>query len=223
MNILLFGGSGEIGGKVLEKLLNNPICTSVTLLLRRELQHFQDHPKVKQVILDTQSVDFPILVEKIATGHDVGISCIGIGSGTLRMSAEEIRAVEVDLVVSFATGCKRAGVEIFELLTAVGSDPSQANSKIKAVRALGLKHKMVVDLRFEKLAIFQPGMIVGNRHTPHWLTFFTRLIPDSMGWGNVHIEELADAFIAHLVKRSKVQTQPVVCYSNLEMKRLIRE
>ena len=74
-----------------------------------------------------------------------------------------------------------------------------------------------------KLAVFKPGIIVGNVHTPHWITYLTRLIPDSFGWGNILQDEVARAFVAHLEKKVAVQKQSVIAYGNREMKLIISE
>ena len=63
---------------------------------------------------------------------------------------------------------------------------------------------------------------MGNAHTPHWVTYFTRFIPDSLGWGNIHQDEIARAFVAHLEKKVASQNNPVVSYGNKEMKWLIQ-
>ena len=81
----------------------------------------------------------------------------------------------------------------------------------------------MLDVEFEKLAVFKPGMIVGNAHTPRWLTIFTSLIPDSFGWGNIHQKEIAKAFVAHLKKGVAIQNNPVVSYGNKEMKLLLKD
>lgn len=222
MKIILFGASGQVGGAVTDRLLETSLCSSLTLIVRREVLRFADHPNVTQVILDPSADGFKEEVARHAKGHDVGICCIGIGSGTLKMSESQIAAIEVDLVDRFARGCREAGIDAFEVLTAVGSSSAQSESWFTYSRILGRKHKAVEDAGFEKLAVFQPGMIVGNRHTPHWITHFTRFIPDSLGWGNIHLEELAGAFVAHLATRLPTQTERVVCYGNREMKELIR-
>ena len=223
MKCILFGGSGEVGGAVARELIKSEVCSRLTLLGRRAVATMENESKVNQIVVDTSAADFEQVVKEKAQGHDVAISCIGIGSGTRSMTEEQRTAIEVNLVGKFARGCKTAGIEIFELLTAVGSKESQANSRIMPFRVLGKKHKIVLDIGFEKLAVFKPGMIVGNAHTPHWITLFTRFIPDSLGWGNIRQEEVGRAFVAHLEKRVAVQREPVVSYGNKEMKWLIRE
>jgi len=223
MKCILFGGSGEVGGAVARELIRSHVCSRLTLLGRRSVDSLQGEPKVEQVVVDTSAADFEEVVKDKATGHDVAISCIGIGSGTTSMTEAQMLQVEVNLLGRFARGCKAAGIEIFELLTAVGIKETHADSRFKAFRVLGKKHRTVLEVGFEKLAVFKPGTIVGNAHTPRWITHVTGLIPDSLGWGNIRQDEVARAFVAHLEKRAAKQHEPVVSYGNKEMKRLIRE
>ena len=137
------------------------------------------------------------------------------------MTEAQMLEVEVNLLGRFARGCKAAGIEIFELLTAVGVNERSAGSRIKYLRVLGKKLNTVLEVGFEKLAVFKPGTIVGNAHTPGWVTPFTGLIPDALGSGNIRQDEVAQAFVAHLEKRVAFQNQPVVSYGNREMKRLM--
>lgn len=223
MKVILLGGSGEVGRAVARALVESEVCSHLTLLGRSAVTSLENETKVEQVVVDTGADDFETVVQRTAQGHDVAISCLGIGSGTRTMTEEQMLAVEVHLLGKYARGCKAAGIEIFELLTAVGVRESWADSRVKAFRVMGRKYKTVLDVGFEKLAIFEPGMIVGNAHTPRWMTLFTALIPDALGWGNIHLDELAQAFVAHLVKRAATQTDPVVNYRNQEMKRLLAE
>jgi uncharacterized protein YbjT (DUF2867 family) len=220
---MLFGGSGEVGGAVARALIESDACSRLTLLGRRAVTTVQDEAKVEQIVVDTSAAGFEEVVRDQAQGHDVGISCIGIGSGTAWMSEAQMMEVEVNMLGKYARGCKAAGIEIFELLTAVGIKESHADSRFKGFRVIGKKHKTVLEVGFEKLAVFKPGMIVGNAHTPRWITYFTGLLPDSVGWGNIHQDEVARAFAAHLEKRVAAQNEPVVSYGNKEMKALIRE
>ncbi len=223
MKCILFGGSGEVGSAVARELLKNDKCSKLTMIGRRALASMQDEAKVDQVVVDTSSPYFEKMVKERAQGHDIAISCIGIGSGTTFMSEEQMIEVEVNMLGKYARGCKAAGIEVFELLTAVGINETHSVSRIKGFRVMGKKYKTVLEVGFEKLAVFKPGMIVGNAHTPRWLTVLTSVIPDSIGWGNIRQDEVAQAFMAHLEKRVNTQNQPVVSYGNEEMKLLILE
>ncbi len=222
MKCMLFGGSGEVGGAVARELIKSEACSLLKLVGRRAVPALQDEPKVEQVVVDTTAADFEEVVYEHAQGHDVAISCIGIGSGTMSITEEQMMAIEVAMVGKFARGCKAAGIEVFELLTAVGVSERSEGSRIKYLRVLGKKLNAVREVGFQKLAVFKPGTIVGNAHTPNWVTPFTGLVPDALGWGNILQDEVARAFVAHLEKKVAVQHDPVVSYGNKEMKRLIR-
>ena len=221
MNCILFGGSGEVGGAVACELIKSNVCSKLTMLGRRSVDYMQGEAKVDQLVIDTSSPDFEEIVKEIAQDHDIAISCIGIGSGTTWMSEEQMLEVEVNMLGKYARGCKAAGIEVFELLTAAGINETHAVSRFKGFRVMGKKYKAVLEVGFEKLAVFKPGMIVGNAHTPRWLTFLTSIIPDSIGWGNIHQEEVAKAFVVHLEKRAALQSEHVVSYGNKDMKLLL--
>jgi hypothetical protein len=223
MKCILFGGSGEVGGAVARELNKSDVCSQLTMLGRRTVTTMQGEAKVEQIVVDTSSADFEEVVKEKAQGHDVAISCIGIGSGTNSMSEEQMMEIEVNMLGKYARGCKAAGIEIFELLTAVGIKESHANSRIKEFRVMGKKYKAVLEIGFEKLAVFKPGMIVGNAHTHRWITIFTSVIPDSLGWGNIQQDEVAQAFVAHLEKGVASQNEPVVSYGNKGMKSLLQD
>lgn len=223
MKCLLFGGSGEVGGAVARELIKSDVCSELTMLGRRTVPSMEGVAKVHQVVVDTGSPGFEEMVKEVAHGHDVAISCIGIGSGTYAMTEEQLMEVEVHMLGKYARACKAAGIEIFELLTAVGVKENQSSSKIKYLRVMGKKYRTVLDAGFQKLAVFKPGMIVGNAHTPRWLTVLTGILPDSIAWGNIHQEEVAQAFVAHLEKGLPLQNDPVVSYGNKEMKLLLKD
>lgn len=222
MKCILFGGTGQVGRAVADSLIQSGICSQLTMLVRRNIEELDKEPKIRQIIVDTDSDDFEKAVRKAAEGHDAAVCCVGIGSGTYKMKEEELIRVEAGLTGSFAGGCRAAGIEIFELLTAFGISEKSAGSVNRYMRAIGKKYTAVLDEGFPKLAVFRPGMIVGNKNTPNWMTYFTALIPDRWGLGNIHKNEIAGAFAAHLEKRAGEQKDPVVFYGNFEMKQLIR-
>ena len=219
MTILLFGATGQVGGAVLRAFLASDTCTKITLLNRREVVAFNNEPKITQVIVDTAASDFEQRTAEIARGHDAAACCVGIGAGSASMPEEELLRLEVDIVGAYARGCKAAGVEVFELLTAVGVTEKSVASRVKYVRVMGKKLKTVMDAGFAKLAVFRPGTIVGNKHTPGWAAWVAKLIPDSFGWGAVHQDAIGRAFAVHL-ERVGEMVPGVVYYDNKEIKML---
>ena len=70
------------------------------------------------------------------------------------------------------------GITRFSLLSAAGST---AKSRIRYARVMGLKEEAVQKIGFQRLAIFRPGIIAGNVHTPGYAAWLGRLIPGPFG------------------------------------------
>ena len=85
----------------------------------------------------------------------------------------------------------------FDLLSAAGST---AKSRIRYVRIMGLKEDTVKGIGFERLAIFRPGIIAGNAHTPSYVAWLGRLIPGRLG--AIEQDDIARAFVAEFISSS---------------------
>jgi hypothetical protein len=46
---------------------------------------------------------------------------------------------------------------------------------------MGMKEDSVRSVGFTRLAIFRPGIIVGNSHTPAWVGWFGSFVPGKFG------------------------------------------
>ncbi len=200
--VLIIGGTGQVGAAVVRALAAEPLCAEVVMVNRKPAS-LTAGPRVRQVILDTADAAFPAEVTKLAQGMIAqglpvyGASCVGIGHGTAKWSEEDLKAVEVGVVGGFARGCHAAGITQFALLSAVGSS---ATSRIKYVRVMGLKEEAIQAIGFQRLAIFRPGMIAGNVHTPRYAEFLGRLVPGR--FGTIEQDDIARAFVAEFISSS---------------------
>jgi uncharacterized protein YbjT (DUF2867 family) len=200
--VLIIGGTGQVGAAVVRALAAEPSCVEVVMVNRRAVSLNPD-PRVRQVILDTADAQFPEEVTKlaqsmVAQGDAVyGASCVGVGKGSMKWSEEELKALEIGVVGGFARGCRAGGIQQFSLLSAVGST---AKSRIRYVRVMGLQEETVQGIGFQRLAIFRPGIIAGNVHTPGYVAWLGRLVPGS--FGTIEQDDIARAFVAEFVKSS---------------------
>jgi uncharacterized protein YbjT (DUF2867 family) len=158
---------------------------------------------VRNVILDTGAADFAprtadLAREVLACGPASAVSCVGVGSGSRRWSEEELRRLEIGVVGAFARGCHDGGIAQFCLLSAVGSS---ARSRFRYVRVMGMKEETVRDVGFARLAIFRPGIIVGNAHTPAWAGWLGRLVPGR--FGNIDQRVLGRSIAAEVALHSR--------------------
>jgi uncharacterized protein YbjT (DUF2867 family) len=200
--VLIIGGTGEVGAAVVRALAAERSCAEVVTVNRRAIPQMAD-PRVRAVMLDTASAQFPaeatrLAQSMVAEGDPVyAASCVGVGKGSAQWSEEQLNALEIGVVGGFARGCLAGGITRFALLSAVGSN---ANSRIRYVRVMGMKEQAIQAIGFQRLAIFRPGIIGGNAHTPSYLAWLGRLIPGS--FGTIEQDDIGRAFVAEFVNDS---------------------
>lgn len=200
--VLIIGGTGQVGAAVVRALVAEPSCAEVVMVNRRATA-LTAAPRVREVIVDTSATNFSTDVTTlarsiVAQGDPVyGASCVGVGAGSRQWSEEALKALEIGVVGGFARGCRAGGIERFALLSAAGSS---ATSRIRYVRIMGLKEASVEAIGFTRLAIFRPGIIGGNAHTPGYAAWLGRLIPGR--FGTIEQDEIGRAFVAEFVNSS---------------------
>jgi uncharacterized protein YbjT (DUF2867 family) len=212
---IILGGTGQVGGAAVEALLAIPQCREVVMITRKAIAA---RPRVRNVVLDTGSGDFAEITatlarESLIQGPVSAVSCVGVGSGSMRWSEEDLKRLEVGVVGAFARGCRDSGIAQFCLLSAVGST---AHSRFRYVRVMGMKEDTLRTIGFRRLAIFRPGIIVGNAHTPAWVAWFGSLVPGP--FGNIEQQILGRSIAAEVALHSG-ETGEVI-RENAAMKKL---
>jgi uncharacterized protein YbjT (DUF2867 family) len=197
---IILGGTGQVGGAAVEELLAVPECRQVVMITRKPIA---PRARVRNVVLDTGANNFAAhtaaLVREVLTqGPASAISCVGVGSGSMRWSEEELKRLELGVVGAFARGCRDAGIAQFCLLSAVGST---ARSRFRYARVMGMKEDAVRNIGFTRLAIFRPGIIVGNAHTPAWAGWLGTLVPGP--YGNIEQRILGRSIAAEIALHSQ--------------------
>ena len=167
---IILGGTGQVGGAVVTELLAISECREVVMVTRKPIA---PRSRVRNFVLDTGAADFAERTAGLARGvlsqgPVSAVSCVGVGSGSMRWSEEELKRLELGVVGAFARGCYDAGITQFCLLSAAGSS---ARSRFLYARVMGMKEDTVRNVGFTRLAIFRPGIIVGNAHTPAWVVW----------------------------------------------------
>jgi uncharacterized protein YbjT (DUF2867 family) len=199
---VIIGGTGQVGTAVVRALAAEPSCAEVVMVNRRSIPLTAD-PRLRQVIFDTAAIQFSADVttlaqSMVAQGDPVyAASCVGVGKGSLRWSEEELKALEIGVVGGFARGCHAGGIARFALLSAVGSN---AKSRIRYARVMGLKEETVQAIGFKRLSIFRPGIIGGNVHTPGYAAWLGRLVPGR--FGTIEQDDIGHAFVAEFISSS---------------------
>jgi uncharacterized protein YbjT (DUF2867 family) len=149
---LVAGASGLVGGFLLDALLEDSRYREVHSLGRRPLP--RQHPKLVQ-----HTVDFARLGDETLPPAQEAFCCLGT---TIKKagSQEAFRAVDHDAVLAFASASKKAGVQRFLVVTALGSD---VRSRVFYNRVKGETEEALKTMGFESLVILQPSLLLGER------------------------------------------------------------
>ena len=212
---IIIGGTGQVGGAAVAELLAIPECREVVMVTRKPIA---PRPRVRNAVLDTGAVDLAertaaLAREVLNQGPVSAVSCVGVGSGSMRWSEEELKRLELGVVGAFARGCHDAGIAQFCILSAAGSS---ARSRFRYARVMGMKEDTVRNIGFTRLAIFRPGIILGNAHTPAWVGWLGSLVPGS--FGNIDQRILGRSIAAEIALHSRETGE--VTRENAAMKKL---
>ncbi|QWT21100.1 NAD(P)H-binding protein [Bacillus sp. NP157] len=219
--VLIIGGTGQVGAAVMRALVADSACVEAVMVNRRDIPVFGDD-RIRQVTLDTSAPGFPdeiatIAKAMLAHGDPVyAASCVGVGAGSMKWSEDELKALEIGVVGGFARGCHAGGITHFSLLSAVGST---SKSRFRYVRVMGLKEEAIEAVGFKRVAIFRPGIIAGNIHTPGYVAWLGKLVPGR--FGTIEQDDIGRAFLAEF--RRGLAGSGVEYFENADMRRLSRQ
>ena len=150
---LLAGASGFVGGYVLDSLLDAPDFSRVFAISRRPLG--REHSRLANRIVQFEKLETQLK----GTQCQVAFCCLGT---TMKQAGSEkaFRAVDYDLVLSFARAAKAAQAQRFVIVTAAAADPRSKNFYL---RVKGEVEQALEGMGFPALDILQPGLLLGWR------------------------------------------------------------
>jgi uncharacterized protein YbjT (DUF2867 family) len=186
---VVLGASGSVGNALIAELIRsgvNPIVTIVRRSQPDQVAMARDAgvelreclmPSMDAAGLNATTVG---AIRSIA-GDVAGLSVLGIGAGTAKLTIDEHRAVDVQLNAAFARALTESGrVKHLAFLSAAGADPaaaptgSGAAGMARYARVKGEAEEAVKADGPEVVSVFRPAMIIGSQHTP-WL--LEKLLP----------------------------------------------
>jgi uncharacterized protein YbjT (DUF2867 family) len=138
-----------VGGQALKALLDSPAFDRVLTLGRRPAPVGGNAAKLEQRIVDVSN---PASYESLLAGYETALCTFGVGEAT-KLSKEEFRRIDFDIVLDFAGACKRQGVSHFTLLGSVGAN---ARSRFFYLRSKGELEEAIAKLGFERVSFFRP-------------------------------------------------------------------
>lgn len=153
-HVLFAGATGLVGSLLLRRLKADPRVERITLVARRATG--LDEGKVS-----TKVVDFARLGEGQVSLPPADAAVCALGT-TLKAagSREAFAAVDCDAVVAFARAARKAGVDTFAVVSALGAD---AHSRVFYNRVKGQAEEALESIGFPRLHLLRPSLLVGER------------------------------------------------------------
>lgn len=152
MSVVMLGASGAVGTEALNHLLKKGQLSKLILLGRRPVENIE----AEYVSQHEINIFEPSTYEASIKDVSKAICTLGVGEPS-KISKEDFLKIDKQAVLDYAKVCKANGVKHFELLSSVGISATSSNFYLKS------KGELVVELeklKFERLSIFQPSMIL---------------------------------------------------------------
>jgi uncharacterized protein YbjT (DUF2867 family) len=211
---LVLGASGSVGNALIKELIAQRSFDPIVTLVRRSQPdqvtlaraagvELREHlvPAMDPASVEAATVD----IVRSLQGDVVGLSVLGVGAGTAKLTIDEHRAIDVHLNAAFARGLKASGrVNHLAFMSAVGANPQASASGSGAAgmpryaRVKGESEEAVKENGPAVVSIFRPAMIIGSQHTP-WLLekvlpVFSFVTPST--FKSISVEQIAKAMVA---------------------------
>lgn len=150
---ILIGATGLVGAACLQRLLASPAYRRVITVSRRPVA--LTHRKLVRVETPFDHLG-TALEGQVA---DDAFCCLGT---TIRQAGTkaEFHRVDYGYALEFAAACHRQGARHFLLVSAVGAN---AHSPVFYNRVKGLLEREVETLGYERLSLFRPSLLLGDR------------------------------------------------------------
>ena len=152
----LFGGTGLIGGFLLDLILADDTFTKVNVITRKPL--IKQHDKMEVFEIDFSK---PQEIERSIGDSNVVFSCIGTTQAHVRGDKKAYRKTDYDISHNIALGCEKKEVEHFLFISTAGANSSSSNFY------MGLKGEIdntVLKLKLTTTTIFRPSLLLGKRN-----------------------------------------------------------
>ena len=153
--VTLFGGTGLIGGFLLDLLLADETISKVRVVTRKPL--VKQHDKMEVFEIDFSK---PEEIERSIGDSKVVFSCIGTTQAQVRGDKKAYRKIDYDITHNIALGCKTKQVDHFLFVSSAGANSGSSNFY------MGLKGEIddaVLNLKLNATTIFRPSLLLGKR------------------------------------------------------------
>ena len=78
---IVLGATGNVGGRIVQLLIQNPLCEKVVVVTRRKTDAFAD-PKISEVVVNMDRLEEEVAPH--AQGVDVALAAFGVAAEAIR-------------------------------------------------------------------------------------------------------------------------------------------
>tara|TARA_B110000285_G_C15116535_1_gene614445 strand:- start:1109 stop:1750 length:642 start_codon:yes stop_codon:yes gene_type:complete len=150
MNALVIGATGATGREIVKLLLNDNEVETVTIFVRNA--PFIEHEKLKTHVIDFTEIE----KHKDLIKGEVLFSALGTTKQDAGGKDQQYK-IDYTFQYKFAKIAAENGVENYSLVSSTGAN---ANSSFFYPKIKGALEEAVKKLKFKKIDIFQPPMLV---------------------------------------------------------------
>lgn len=202
---IVIGATGLVGRELVRKLLDDASWGKVVVFVRRSLD-------IKAETLEEHLVDFEQIVDwqDQLQGNSLFI-CLGT---TLKQagSKQVMRKIDLELPLEIAAIAKQNDVQDCLVISSLMAN---ANSFAYYLRLKGELEQQLASLKFQRLMIFRPGPLLGERSSPRFSEqvvaamqpLFSFTYSPMKAWRGIQARELAQLIISKANSSATVQQQ----------------
>jgi uncharacterized protein YbjT (DUF2867 family) len=130
---MLLGATGNVGGRILHLLVQNPQCKKVVIVTRRNVAELANS-KLQQVVVNMEKLEEELAPH--AKGVDIALAAFGVGKGSAKMADEEVRKIEITYPTAFASAAKAGGARVLAMHRHVVGWSSARRGDVRLVGAI---------------------------------------------------------------------------------------
>lgn len=178
---IVLGATGATGRELVELLLSSDKWTSITIVIRRKIDRWNnlaDKQKNKLKIIQKDNLDFinnnikelkNIFIEN---NYSTVFCCIG--ASNLKISKEEYYKIHYTYVSYCADLCEKLDILQFSFISGKGAN---SNSWFFYPKTKGQSEENIMNKNIKQVSIFQPGLLINRDNNYRFIESVIYYIP----------------------------------------------
>lgn len=190
---IVIGATGLIGNFITTKLIADDRYEKIKIFVRRTSEI--NHPKLMEFVIDFERIED---WQNLLTGDEL-YSALGT---TIKKAGSQKVQYNIDFNYQYnvAKAAAQNGIKNYMLVSSLGANPESKNFYL---RLKGLLDEKIQQLSFDRIRIFRPSVLVGERSEKRFAEHFgiklagavTNLIPALKKYRPINAEIVAEAMI----------------------------